>query len=78
MAVKTAIFGAKELSSVPSVSVVGHRHWRQITMSTRELVAPVPSSRTVQGRPVDEKNSDTGAQLSFAGVRRCPGGLGSA
>jgi hypothetical protein len=62
MSVETDISPQKR-SRLPGLSVIVHRHWRQNTMSTRELVAPIPSSRTVQGRPVSEKNSDTGIHL---------------
>ena len=61
MSVETDISPQKR-SRLPGLSVIVHRHWRQNTMSTRELVAPVPSSRAVQGCPVRKKNSDTGAQ----------------
>ena len=59
MSVETDISPQKR-SRLPGLSVIVHRHWRQNTMSTRELVAPVPSSKAVQGCPLGKKNADTG------------------
>ena len=56
------LFSGKRVAVCPSVSVVDQRHWRQNTMSTLELVAPVPSSRAIQGLPIRKKNSDTDPQ----------------